>query len=152
MVQNDFYFVVEPETDGQPQTRTETSAETAARPGRHSPSGDKLTDTLWDRGTYVSGDEYERVDARDMGYRNVHQHPNEIGSLEPLDLLVIDWDHVLFDDKDVAMASALEAANRGVMVGIHTYNPESSGLGQLRRFPNVRMARNHRSLLRQFGK
>jgi hypothetical protein len=72
-------------------------------------------------GTYVSGDACERALAFRLGYRSVCHHPREIGVLGPDEVLVIDLDHVLFDDRDLAIVRANEAANRGVPVGIHTY-------------------------------
>jgi hypothetical protein len=98
-------------------------------------------------GTYVSSDAVERAEAFRLGYAKVCQHPKEIGVLEPDELLTIDFDHVLFDDKDLAVRKANEAANRGVPVGIHTYYPTDPRLERFLALPNVRVAKTHRHLL-----
>jgi hypothetical protein len=98
-------------------------------------------------GTYVSSDACERAAAYRLGYRNVCQHPKEIGVLGRDELLVIDFDHVLFDDQDLAVLKANEAANRGVSVGIHTYYPDDPRLTRFLALPNVTVAKTHRRLL-----
>lgn len=96
---------------------------------------------------YMSGDELERDEARKHGYLKVVQHPNEIGELEPDQVLVIDFNHVLFDDHELAIAKANEAAQRGVLVGIHTYYREALKLYRLTKLPNVFVADTHQFLL-----
>jgi hypothetical protein len=99
------------------------------------------------KGTYVSGDACERAEAFRLGYRSVCHHPKEIGVVGPDEPLVIDFDHVLFDDKDLAVRKANEAANRGVTVGIHTYYPNDPRLLRHLALPNVVVAKTHRHLL-----
>jgi hypothetical protein len=99
------------------------------------------------QGTYVSGDACERAVAFRLGYRTVCHHPKEIGTLQPDEVLVIDFDRVLFDDKDLALVKANEAANRGVTVGIHTYYPDDPRLEPLLALPNVVVAKTHRLVL-----
>ena len=98
-------------------------------------------------GIYVSGDELERAFAYDVGYRDICAHPREIGVPKTTETFVIDFDHVLFDDKDAAVMKANGAANRGVLVGIHTYYPTDPRLGWCRSFPNVVIAKTHRRVL-----
>lgn len=97
--------------------------------------------------TYLSCCEVERAAAYDMGYRDICMHPREIGDMKPRGLLVIDFDHVLFNDRDDAVMKANEAANRGVLVGIHTYYPTDPRLDAFRAFPNVVIAKTHRRVL-----
>jgi len=99
------------------------------------------------RGTYVSGDACERALAYRLGYRSVCHHPKEIGVLEPDEPLVIDLDHVLFDDRDLAVHKANEAANRGVPVGIHTYYPNDPRLTGFLALASVVVAKTHRRVL-----
>ena len=98
-------------------------------------------------GTYVSGDACERADAFRFGYRTVCHHPKEVGVLGPEQVLVIDFDHVLFDDRDLAVRKANEAAHRGVFVGVHTYYPTDPRLQRFLALPNVHVAKTHRRLL-----
>ncbi|HYT87627.1 MAG TPA: hypothetical protein VEL76_02805 [Gemmataceae bacterium] len=100
------------------------------------------------RGTYVSSDELERAEAAQFGYRYVCHHPNEIGVVDDGETLVIDFDHVLFDDQDLAVLKANQAANCGTVVGIHTYYPNDPRLQQLLALPNVLVAKTHRRLLK----
>lgn len=102
--------------------------------------------------TYVSGDALERLEAYQGGYHTVCHHPSEIGALEPSEMLVIDFNHILFDDHELAIAKANEAAHRGVLVGIHTYYPEALKLYRLATLPNVLVAKNHRRLLHELGR
>jgi hypothetical protein len=102
--------------------------------------------------TYVSSDQIERADAFKVGYRNVCQHPREVGVLEPSEMLVMDLNHVLGDDHELAIVVANEAAERGVLVGIHTYYPESLKLYRLAKLPNVLVADTHRRLLLKLGR
>ena len=102
--------------------------------------------------TYVSNDETERADALKLGYRAIFQHPREIGVLEPSEMLVIDFDQVLFDDHELAIAKINEAARRGVLVGIHTYYREALKLYRLAKLPNVLVADTHRWLLLKLGR
>jgi len=99
------------------------------------------------KGTYASSDACERADAFRFGYLSVCHHPKEIGVLGLEELLVIDFDHVLFGDKDLAVLKANEAASRGVPVGIHTYSPEDPRLTRLLALPNVFVAKTHRRVL-----
>lgn len=99
------------------------------------------------KGIYVSSDACERARAFRLGYRNVCHHPNDVGVIEPNETLVIDFDHVLFDDRDLAVLKANEAANRRVPVGIHTYYPSDPRLTRLLALPNVIVAKTHRRVL-----
>jgi hypothetical protein len=101
------------------------------------------------QGTYVSSDACERSQAFRLGYRQVCHHPKEVGVLEPPETLVIDFDHVLFDEKDLAVRKANEAANLGVLVGIHTYYPEDPRLQRFLALPNVHIAKTHRLVLKR---
>ena len=60
----------------------------------------------------------------------------------PDELLVIDFDHVLFHDKDMAVVKANEAANRGVPVGVHTYYPDDPRLTRFLGAPQCRRGEN----------
>jgi hypothetical protein len=102
--------------------------------------------------TYMSSDETERADALELGYRTICQHPREIGVLEPSEMLVIDFNHILFDDHELAIAKINEAAQRGVLVGIHTYYREALKLYRLAKLPNVLVADSHRWLLLKLGR
>src|SRR5262249_34529359 len=66
---------------------------------------------------------------------------------EPDEALVIDFDHVLFDDRDLAVRKVNEAAKRGVLVGIHTYYPDDPRLTDCLALPDVTIAKTHRRLL-----
>ena len=102
--------------------------------------------------TYMSSDEVERADAFRVDYVTVCQHPNEIGELEASDLLVLDMNNVLFEDDRLAVQKANEAALRGVLVGVHTYNPDRlKSLGLIKR-SNVVVAKNHVRLLFHLGR
>lgn len=96
------------------------------------------------KGTYVSGDACERARAYQLGYRQVCHHPSKISALAPDEPLVIDFDHVQFDDRDLAVLKANEAANHGVRVGIHTYYPGDPRLERFLALPNVIVAKTHR--------
>jgi hypothetical protein len=98
-------------------------------------------------GTYVSGDACERADAYRFGYRTVCWHPKEVVVATADRLLTIDFNHVLFDDRDLAVLTANRAANRGVLVGIHTHYPNDPRLRRFLALPNVIVARTHRRLL-----
>jgi len=102
--------------------------------------------------TYLSNDALERADAYRYGYRTVCQHPKEIGLLEPNETLVIDFNTVLFDDQEMVIVKANEAARRGVLVGIHTYHPQALEVYRLAKLPNVLVAKNHRQLLVKLGR
>jgi hypothetical protein len=102
--------------------------------------------------TYVSCDQVERADAFKVGHRTVCQHPCEVGVLEPSEMLVMDFNHVLGDDHELAIVVANEAAERGVLVGIHTYYRESLKLYRLAKLPNVLVADTHRWLLLKLGR
>jgi hypothetical protein len=96
------------------------------------------------RATYLSSDELERAEAFEAGYRTVIQHPREVRDLVGVRRLVIDLDHVLFDDKDDAIKLAREATAWGLWVGIHTYYPDDPRLDPLRGWPNVVVRKTHR--------
>ena len=102
--------------------------------------------------TYLSSDALERADAYRLGYRTVCQHPKEIGVLEPNETLVLDFNHVLFDEREMVVVQANEAARRGVLVGIHTYHPQALEVYRLAALPNVLVAKNHRQLLVELGR
>jgi hypothetical protein len=102
-------------------------------------------------GTYVSGDCCERAEAFQLGYRAVCQHPKEVGDVEPGGLLVIDFDHVLFGDRELAVRKASEAASRGAWVGVHTFTPDDTRLDEIRVLPDVIVAKTHRDLLDRLG-
>ncbi len=95
------------------------------------------------QGAYVSADEVERAGALIRGYRQVCQHPGEVGVLERDEILVIDFDHVLFGDTDLAATTAVGAARRGVRVGVHTYHLENPRLTPLRSEPNLMVGKTH---------
>src|SRR5262245_31336910 len=90
---------------------------------------------------YLSGDEVARAWAFKLGYGVVCQHPREVGVLESILLLVIDFNQILFDDHELAIDLANEAARRGVIVGIHTYYRASLKLHRLATLPNVLVAK-----------
>ena len=46
----------------------------------------------------------DQADAYRFGYREVCHHPKEIGLPQVSATVVVDFDHVLFDDKDLAVA------------------------------------------------
>ena len=96
---------------------------------------------------YVSSDEVERKYAYDIGYRSVCTHPHEVGVPEISEAVVIDFDHVLFEDQETAIVKANEHARRGGLVGIHTYYAEAIKLYRLVELPNVVVAKTHRRLL-----
>ena len=98
------------------------------------------------KGTYVSGDEFRRLDARAMGYEVVCQHPNEVGVLGRDDELIIDLDYVLFGDFDTVLRVATEAARNGVTGGVHAYNLEHPALAPLALLPGITVAKTHRAL------
>ena len=95
------------------------------------------------QGAYVSGDELERAEAYELGYRDVCSHSRQIGVLEPSEILVIDLGHVLLEERDIAIVKANETANRGVLVGIHTYYPDDPRLDRFLALPNVLVAQTH---------
>jgi hypothetical protein len=96
--------------------------------------------------TYLSSDELERYEAFGLGYSDVCQHPREVRKLIPGHCLVIDFDHVLFDDKDAAVALAREAADSGMWVGIHGYCLNDPRLLPVLGRPNVVVDKTHASL------
>jgi hypothetical protein len=63
------------------------------------------------RGIDVSGDELERTEASDLGYRDVGRHPNEIDRPATTETLIIDFDHVLFEDRGEAGAKAIDVSS-----------------------------------------
>ena len=64
-----------------------------------------------------------------------------------MSLLVIDFNQILFDDHELAIDIANEAARRGIIVGIYSYDLESRKLRRLVRRPHVLTAKTHRRLL-----
>ena len=101
---------------------------------------------------YVSGDALERAEAYRLGYRTVCMHPRAIGVPEVNETLVIDFDHVLFEDQETAVMKANEHARRGGLVGMHSYYPQALELYRLVELPNVLVAKNHRRLLVKLGR
>jgi hypothetical protein len=99
------------------------------------------------RGTFVSGDEIERADARALGYANVVGHPIEIGDLKPGGVLVLDIDRIAFGDRDAAIERARAAAEASVPVGVRTHHPDDPRLDELRAYPLVVIARTHHRVL-----
>ena len=97
--------------------------------------------------TYVSSDEIEIAFAQRLDYRVVRQHVRQIPEPHPGETLVIDFDHVAFDDKEETLVVATNAANRGVLVGVHTYYPENPRLRELAALPNVVLATTHEGVL-----
>ena len=89
--------------------------------------------------------------AFELGYRIVCQHPIEIGVLEATDTLAMDFNTILFDDHETAVAKVKEHASRGGLVGIHTYYPQALDFYQLVPLPNVVVAKTHRLLLEELG-
>jgi hypothetical protein len=96
------------------------------------------------RATYLSNNELERAEAFGLGYHEVYQHPREVLELVAGQRLVIDLNHVLFDDKDEAVKLARRAAGRGVWVGIHTYNPDDPVLVAVRGKRRIVIRTTHR--------
>lgn len=104
-------------------------------------------------GIYLSADELERAVAyRRFGYREICAHPKEVGILERDEALVIDFAHVLFDDAPAALMLALDNAERGVPVGIHTYDLANPRLAPLHGFTNVVFAKTHLRILARLRK
>jgi hypothetical protein len=103
------------------------------------------------KGTYISSDEMKRDEAREMGYDNVGSHPRHIGVPEVGDLLVIDFDHILFDDRIEAVQAAVEHARRGVRVGIHTYAPDDPRLEPVHAEPGIKVGKTHQDVLATLG-
>jgi hypothetical protein len=104
---------------------------------------------------YVSKDDVERADAHRFGYRAVCTHPGEIGNLDLSDILIIDFNFILFDDHECAIAKANEHALRGALVGIHTYRRAALKRHRLVALPNVLVAKTHHRLfakLRRYAK
>jgi hypothetical protein len=100
---------------------------------------------------YLSSDELERSDALEYGYSTMLQHPREVRTFFAGHRLVIDLDHVLFDEKDEAVELACAAAEQGLWVGIHTHYRDDPRLASLRDNPNVVIKKTHvnvRSALR----
>jgi hypothetical protein len=100
---------------------------------------------------FMSSDEVARARAFKLGYRRVCQHPREIGVLDGIKMLVIDFSQILFDDHELAIEIVNEAARSGIIVGIHTYYPEALKLQRLAKLPNVLVAKTHRRLLHNVG-
>ena len=101
---------------------------------------------------FMSSDEVERTDAFELGYGVVCQHPREIGVLDAVKMLVMDFNQILFDDHELAIDIANKAARCGIIVGIHTYYPEALKLQRLAKLPNVLVAKTHRRLLHKVGR
>ena len=72
--------------------------------------------------------------------------------LDGVKLLVMDANQILFDDHELAIDIANVAARRGIIVGVHTYYPESLKLYRLATLPNVLVAKTHRRLLHKVGR
>ena len=98
-------------------------------------------------GTYVSGDELERAAAFDLGYAVVCQHPNEIGVIGAGGMLVLEFDHVLFNERFLIVLAANLAADYGALVGIHTFHPTDVRLERFLKLPNVVVAKTHAEVL-----
>ena len=94
----------------------------------HAVPSDKLDDA-----TFVSGDEVNRAEAFELGYGTVASTLARFANLRPGDLLVIDYDAIMFNDKDAAVALALEAVQRGVNVRLNTYHPDDPALESIDR-------------------
>jgi hypothetical protein len=60
----------------------------------------------------VSGDELERAEASNLGYREVGRHPNEIDRPATHETLVIDFEHVWFEDRGEVVAKANGVSSR----------------------------------------
>jgi hypothetical protein len=65
-----------------------------------------------------------------LGYGDVCHHPNELGDFDREKTLVIDLDHIFFDDRDEAILMANAAADRGVTVGTNLVNAASASQGR----------------------
>jgi len=100
---------------------------------------------------YVSSDELERAEADELGYRMICTHPGEISVLEANETLVMDGDHVLFGDREVAVRNANEVAREGVLVGIHSCDPDKLWSLGLLRLEHLVVARTHHDLLEELG-
>jgi len=99
------------------------------------------------REIYVSGCEYKRAEARLLGYREVCQHPCEVGPLRSGDVIVIDLDRVLFGDRYAAAEKAAEAVAAGLTVGIHLNDADDPVLGDLPTCPTVYVGKSHYEVL-----
>ena len=96
---------------------------------------------------YLSTDDMARRLARRWATVDIYQHPREIVGLQRGDLLVIDFDHVLFDDKDAAVALMLRSVRQGVRVGVHTYADGDPRLYPVLAHPAVVVAKRQRDVL-----
>lgn len=83
-------------------------------------------------GAYVSADELEQAEAARRGYRQVVAHPSDLDPPAADGVLVIDFDHLLFDDIRPAVQALKAAAAAGAVVGVHTYNPHRRELAALK--------------------
>ena len=93
------------------------------------------------KATYLSACEVERALAFRLHYEKVCQYPNEIGLLGPDDLLIVDFDAIQFGDTKIAVRVIREAANRGVPIGLHTYQ-DTLVIQELMELPGVVVAKN----------
>ena len=102
--------------------------------------------------TYLSADALERANAYRLGYRTVCWCPREIGVPEATEMLVIDFNNVMFEEQEAVIIKANAHARRGILVGIHTYYPQALEVYRLATLPNVFVAKTHRELLVELGR
>ena len=96
---------------------------------------------------YLSTDQIARSGARRWATADIYQHPREVVGLKQGDWLVIDFDHVLFDAKDEAVALMIQAARQGVRVGVHTYSDGDPRLHPVLALPGVVVGKRQKDVL-----
>lgn len=88
---------------------------------------------------YVSDDQLEIDGSKPMGFDFISDHPLRLNAKLP-DILVIDFDHVAFDDRKAALELAERAAIHGSVVGFHTFHGMHPMLNNIIARPNVYVA------------
>jgi hypothetical protein len=96
---------------------------------------------------YVSCDELACSLAKRWGTIDIYEHPRQVPELNAGDWLVIDFDHILFDDRDAAVALLRDAVRRGVLVGVHSYSTDAPGMTAAVSLPEVVVAKRRRDVL-----
>ena len=96
------------------------------------------------QGTYVSADAGNRGVALEQGFVTDCQHPKEVCILGSNEMLVVDLDNVLFDDKEAAVEMILRTARSEVPVAVHTFNSEHPAFWALHFEPLVIIALTQR--------
>jgi hypothetical protein len=103
------------------------------------------------KGVFVSGDEYGRAKGRKAGFETVLQHPVEVGVLGGDEILVMDFDRVLFDDKKHLLKVANAVAGSGVKVYLLTYHPEHPLLSGISIHHTIEVVKNLDEVLAMIG-